>query len=87
MPEGVEEGIVKGLYRFKEGTPATADAPRLELLAAGTAIHWALEAQELLAADWGVTADVLGAPPRGRPGGRAGGRRGALRAVRSRCRT
>ncbi|MFG2510548.1 pyruvate dehydrogenase (acetyl-transferring), homodimeric type [Streptomyces rubiginosohelvolus] len=61
MPEGVEEGIVKGLYRFKEGTPATADAPRLQLLASGTAIHWALEAQELLAADWGVTADVWSA--------------------------
>lgn len=61
MPEGVEEGIVKGLYRFKEGTPAKADAPRLQLMASGTAIHWALEAQELLAADWGVTADVWSA--------------------------
>ncbi|WP_329079721.1 pyruvate dehydrogenase (acetyl-transferring), homodimeric type [Streptomyces niveus] len=61
MPEGVEEGIVKGLYRFKEGVPAKADAPRLQLLASGTAIHWALEAQELLAAEWGVTADVWSA--------------------------
>ncbi|TVL89894.1 pyruvate dehydrogenase (acetyl-transferring), homodimeric type [Streptomyces sp. SAJ15] len=61
MPEGVEEGIIKGLYRFKEGTPAAADAPRAQLLASGTAIHWALEAQELLAADWGVTADVWSA--------------------------
>ena len=61
MPEGVEEGILKGLYRFQEGAPAPADAPRLQLLASGTAIHWALEAQELLAADWGVTADVWSA--------------------------
>jgi pyruvate dehydrogenase E1 component len=61
MPEGVEEGIIKGLYRFKEGTRTTADAPRAQLLASGTAIHWALEAQELLAADWGVTADVWSA--------------------------
>lgn len=61
MPEGVEEGIVKGLYRFKEGTPAGANGPRAQLLASGTAIHWALEAQELLAADWGVTADVWSA--------------------------
>ncbi|QXE37252.1 pyruvate dehydrogenase (acetyl-transferring), homodimeric type [Streptomyces sp. GMY02] len=61
MPEGVEEGIVKGLYRFREGTPAAADSPRTQLLASGTAIHWALEAQELLAADWGVTADVWSA--------------------------
>ncbi|NEA16568.1 pyruvate dehydrogenase (acetyl-transferring), homodimeric type [Streptomyces halstedii] len=61
MPEGVEEGIVKGLYRFKEGTPASADAPRIQLLGSGTAIHWVLAAQELLAADWGVTADVWSA--------------------------
>ncbi|WP_328401485.1 pyruvate dehydrogenase (acetyl-transferring), homodimeric type [Streptomyces sp. NBC_00390] len=61
MPEGVEEGIVRGLYRFKEGVAASADSPRLQLLASGTAIHWALAAQELLAADWGVTADVWSA--------------------------
>lgn len=61
MPEGIEEGILKGLYRFKEGTPANADSPRVQLMASGTAIHWALEAQELLAADWGVTADVWSA--------------------------
>lgn len=61
MPEGIEEGILKGLYRFKEGTPAKADSPRVQLMASGTAIHWALEAQELLAADWGVTADVWSA--------------------------
>ncbi|WP_327298064.1 MULTISPECIES: pyruvate dehydrogenase (acetyl-transferring), homodimeric type [unclassified Streptomyces] len=60
MPEGVEEGIRRGLYRFKEGAEA-AGAPRMQLLASGTAIHWVLEAQELLAADWGVTADVWSA--------------------------
>ncbi|MBT2393720.1 pyruvate dehydrogenase (acetyl-transferring), homodimeric type [Streptomyces sp. ISL-1] len=61
MPEGVEEGILRGLYRFKEGVAATADAPRLQLLASGTAIHWALDAQELLSSDWGVAADVWSA--------------------------
>ncbi|WP_405781367.1 pyruvate dehydrogenase (acetyl-transferring), homodimeric type [Streptomyces sp. NBC_00859] len=60
MPEGVEEGIRRGLYRFKEGA-AAAGGPRIQLLGSGTAIHWALEAQELLAADWGVTADVWSA--------------------------
>ncbi|WP_432075688.1 pyruvate dehydrogenase (acetyl-transferring), homodimeric type [Streptomyces wuyuanensis] len=59
-PEGVDEGIVRGLYRFKEGEGA-ADDPRLQLLASGTAIHWALEAQRLLAAEWNVTADVWSA--------------------------
>ncbi|GGZ93795.1 pyruvate dehydrogenase E1 component [Streptomyces spiroverticillatus] len=62
MPEGVEEGIVKGLYKFKDAPAATSpDAPRAQLLASGTAIHWILEAQELLAADWNVFADVWSA--------------------------
>ncbi|MER6997822.1 pyruvate dehydrogenase (acetyl-transferring), homodimeric type [Streptomyces sp. NPDC000410] len=59
-PEGVDEGIVRGLYRFNTGE-GPADAPRIQLLSSGTAIHWALEAQKLLAAEWGVTADVWSA--------------------------
>ncbi|WAP55594.1 pyruvate dehydrogenase (acetyl-transferring), homodimeric type [Streptomyces sp. S465] len=59
--EGVEEGILKGLYRFKEAEAPAADAPRIQLLASGTAIHWVLEAQKLLADDWGVAADVWSA--------------------------
>ncbi|KIF70216.1 pyruvate dehydrogenase [Streptomyces sp. AcH 505] len=62
MPAGVEEGILRGLYRYQEAAPAAADAPRLQLLASGTAIHWVLEAQQLLASDWGVAADVWSAP-------------------------
>ncbi|MEV6983021.1 pyruvate dehydrogenase (acetyl-transferring), homodimeric type [Sphaerisporangium sp. NPDC051017] len=61
MPHGVEEGIVKGLYRFQEAEGLPEDAPRLQLLASGTAIHWILEAQRLLARDWGVAADVWSA--------------------------
>ncbi|MFD6986846.1 pyruvate dehydrogenase (acetyl-transferring), homodimeric type, partial [Streptomyces sp. NPDC059956] len=66
MPEGVEEGILRGLYRFNtaadlaEAAPA-ADAPKIQLMASGTAIHWALDAQKLLAADWNVAADVWSA--------------------------
>ncbi|WP_411140642.1 pyruvate dehydrogenase (acetyl-transferring), homodimeric type [Streptomyces sp. x-80] len=62
MPEGVEEGILKGLYRYQEGPRPQADSPRVQLLASGTAIHWVLEAQRLLAADWGVAADIWSAP-------------------------
>ncbi|GAA2443417.1 pyruvate dehydrogenase (acetyl-transferring), homodimeric type [Streptomyces macrosporus] len=65
MPEGVEEGILRGLYRFREGTvpasPSGDAAPRIQLLASGTAIHWALDAQRMLADDWGVAADVWSA--------------------------
>jgi pyruvate dehydrogenase E1 component len=58
MPSGVEEGIIKGLYRYAAAASPAADAPRTQLLASGTAIHWALEAQRLLLSDWGVAADV-----------------------------
>ncbi|WP_445279391.1 pyruvate dehydrogenase (acetyl-transferring), homodimeric type [Streptomyces sp. DSM 118148] len=62
---GVDEGIVKGLYRFNTaetaGVTAPANAPRIQLLGSGTAIHWTLEAQKLLAEEWGVAADVWSA--------------------------
>ncbi|MFD7512548.1 pyruvate dehydrogenase (acetyl-transferring), homodimeric type [Streptomyces sp. NPDC059853] len=61
MPEGVEEGILRGLYRFNEGSAPSAEAPRVQLMASGTAIHWVLEAQRLLAEQWGVAADVWSA--------------------------
>ncbi|GAA2928047.1 hypothetical protein GCM10020221_24970 [Streptomyces thioluteus] len=63
MPPGVEEGILKGLYRYREAAAGLpSDAPRLQLLSSGTAVHWALDAQRLLADDWGVAADVWSAP-------------------------
>ncbi len=53
----LEEGIVRGLYRFRQAQPGAA-GPRIQLLSSGTAIHWALKAQELLSKEWGVHADV-----------------------------
>ncbi|MFF9404279.1 pyruvate dehydrogenase (acetyl-transferring), homodimeric type [Streptomyces anandii] len=62
---GVDEGIIKGLYRFNTaesaGLSAPANAPRQQLLGSGTAIHWALKAQRMLAEEWGVAADVWSA--------------------------
>ncbi|MFE7985213.1 pyruvate dehydrogenase (acetyl-transferring), homodimeric type [Streptomyces cellulosae] len=59
MPSGpsVEEGIIRGVYRFRPAS-SPGSGPRIQLLSSGTAVHWALEAQELLAAEWGVHADV-----------------------------
>ena len=55
-PEGVDvDGILRGLHRVSE---STTTGPKAQLLASGVAVPWALEAQELLAADWGVSADV-----------------------------
>ncbi|SDN68807.1 pyruvate dehydrogenase (acetyl-transferring), homodimeric type [Actinacidiphila guanduensis] len=62
MPAGVEEGILKGLYRYQAAQAAAPDAPRIQLLASGTAIHWVLDAQRILAEEWGVAADVWSAP-------------------------
>jgi pyruvate dehydrogenase E1 component len=44
------------MYRYAEG-PAL-DGPKAQVLASGVAVPWALRAQELLANDWGVSADV-----------------------------
>ncbi|MEQ6898403.1 pyruvate dehydrogenase (acetyl-transferring), homodimeric type [Microbacterium sp. KR10-403] len=55
-PKGVDvEGILRGIHRIAEGT---GDGPRAQLLASGVGVPWALEAQQLLRNDWGVSADV-----------------------------
>ena len=62
MPDGVEEGIVKGMYLFREGTSTKADAPRVQLLGSGTILQEAIAAADLLEQDWNVAADVWSAP-------------------------
>jgi pyruvate dehydrogenase E1 component len=61
MPQGVEEGILKGMYRLHEA-PAPKGRkkapPRVQLLGAGTILREVEAAAELLAADFGVSADV-----------------------------
>ena len=62
-PEDLDvQGLLKGLYRLRPA-PETenAQAPRAQILASGVAGRWALEAQRLLAEDWGVAADVWSA--------------------------
>ncbi len=55
-PEGLDvDGVVKGIYLLKG---AEVGGPRAQLMASGVAVPWALEAQKLLADDWGVSADV-----------------------------
>ncbi len=49
------EGLLKGIYLLKR---SDAGGPRAQLLASGVAVPWILEAQDLLARDWGVAADV-----------------------------
>jgi len=55
-PENFDvEGALKGIYLLNQ---STASGPKAQLLASGVAVPWALEAQQLLAEDWGVSADV-----------------------------
>jgi pyruvate dehydrogenase E1 component len=56
MPEGVEEGVLKGIYRFKKAeNPGTK---RAHLLASGAIVNEALKAQDFLAENFDVAADV-----------------------------
>jgi pyruvate dehydrogenase E1 component len=59
MPEGVEDGIVRGLYRYRAAPQERAH--RAQILASGTMMRAALEAQELLAREHDVAADVWSA--------------------------
>ncbi|MEV5820949.1 pyruvate dehydrogenase (acetyl-transferring), homodimeric type [Micromonospora harpali] len=52
------EGLLKGIYRYSPAPKVDGDGPRANILASGTGMQWALKAQQLLAQDWGVAADV-----------------------------
>ena len=56
MPENVSEGIIKGMYRIKEG--AESKGAHAQLLGSGTILREVLAASELLQDDWKVSTDV-----------------------------
>jgi pyruvate dehydrogenase E1 component len=60
MPKGVEEGILKGLYRYHaaEGSESGSEGPRVHLLGSGAILREALAAQEILRERYHVAADV-----------------------------
>jgi pyruvate dehydrogenase E1 component len=62
MPDGVEEGILKGMYLFREGKASKKSAPRVQLLGSGTILREAIAAADLLEQDWNVAADVWSTP-------------------------
>ena len=61
LTPGTEEQIIKGMYLCKPGA-ADTQAPRVQLLGSGSILRESFVAQELLAQDWGVQADVWSCP-------------------------
>jgi pyruvate dehydrogenase E1 component len=57
MPDGCEEGILKGMYKVRPAVDA-GKKPRIHLFGSGTILREALRAQELLDERFGVAADV-----------------------------
>ena len=59
MPEGAEEGVLEGLYKLRPG--AGGKMPKAHIIGDFCAIRAALQAQEILERDYGVSADVWSA--------------------------
>jgi pyruvate dehydrogenase E1 component len=81
--QALEQGILRGLYRYADAPPvvtepvltgtvaaeaadtgahkSNGERARAQILASGVAMRWALEAQRLLAEDWGVSAEAWSA--------------------------
>jgi pyruvate dehydrogenase E1 component len=67
QPEGIDvAALLKGIYHFADAPEISddraesrsGDAPRAQLLASGVGFPWIQKAQQLLADDWGVAADL-----------------------------
>jgi pyruvate dehydrogenase E1 component len=59
MPAGVEDGILKGLYKFKPG--AEDKKIKAHIFGSGSIMLSALKAQTILAEKYGVSADIWSA--------------------------
>ena len=56
MPEGVEDGIIRGMYRLRQ---SASDAPlRVQLMGSGTILREVEAAASILENDYGVAADI-----------------------------
>jgi len=62
MPEGVDDGILRGIYRFAAAPDAGKGAKAARLVGSGSILQQVLEAQRILAERFGVGAEVYSAP-------------------------
>ena len=58
---GTEEQILKGMYLLEQGG-GDKKMPRVNLLGSGTILRESMAARQLLASDWGVSANVWSCP-------------------------
>jgi len=56
LPEHVEEGIIRGMYKYQEGD--VRYNPRVQLLGSGPILNEVLAAAEILEKEWSVDVDV-----------------------------
>ncbi|HET7581424.1 MAG TPA: pyruvate dehydrogenase (acetyl-transferring), homodimeric type, partial [Candidatus Limnocylindria bacterium] len=59
MPDGVEDGVLRGMYLFR---PAEKGSRRVQILASGSILHQAMAAQPLLAERYDIAADLWSVP-------------------------
>jgi pyruvate dehydrogenase E1 component len=59
-PEDLDvEGVLMGMYLYRPMETAPGDdVPHAQILASGVGVNWALEAQQRLAEEWEIAADV-----------------------------
>ena len=57
QPEGIEDGIVRGMYQLV-GRPKAGDGKLVRLLGSGAILRQVVAAAELLEKDWGVVSEV-----------------------------
>ena len=58
LQQGDEDGILRGMYKFKSVEAKQADAHRVQLMGSGTILREVIAAQGLLEKDWGISSDV-----------------------------
>jgi len=61
MPEGAEDGIVRGCYLLREGGKTGKNGLRVQLLGSGTILNEVIAAADILKKDYKVEADIWSA--------------------------
>jgi pyruvate dehydrogenase E1 component len=61
-PDGIDEGIIRGLYRFAEAPDLGPKAHRARLVGSGSILQQVIAARDLLAEKAGIAAEIYSAP-------------------------